>query len=430
MKYIFRAFSVVTVVALFALILFVVLTNFPGNTVTQVPVTGESTDQPQTPIPYPEPVTPTYVINTLPPNNTATPYPTSSPFPTTFPTSSAQLKGEKIVYAEFRPDEVNIWAVSIANPSQRHILSKIKREAGGGYRFSLSPDATKIAYTTFAVTANVNDPFQAELWIADIVNDTHTKIASDIDIGRYRNYPVWSPDSTAVAVMRRQTFNAHYLDSILVIDAQSGKAMNVVERKISGLKEAAEQYIYIIDWAADGKSVYYQQGLNNNVSLWNVDIASLETTKKNVISHSGIPRCYSLSPDKQSLLCNINQVGPDQQFIKSVAIIPVSGAESTLLDVQTTSDPIWVGNSSNVVIADGSNIFVYADKNVAKNMPPIAYKVQGSPFVAPIGWSLSGWIAVYKSPETRGNLTLLNSSTFQEVQVTPADGSEFIGWIP
>lgn len=367
------------------------------------------------------------IINTPLPTSTETPYPTAAPFPIAHPTATGKLPvGEKVVYAELRPDEITIWAVSIADVSQRRMLFSTKQVSDGGVRFSISPDATRIAYTLFPVDGNVNDPFQAELWVIDLQNGSRTKMADAVDIGRYRNYPIWSPNGRYIAVMRRQDYGDYYLDIALVVDVQSRKEIPAVESKIATFQEAVTSSIYVLDWSRDENNLYYQKGLTEKVDLWNVNIETLVSNRVATIAESGTPRCYKVAPDTSSLLCSVFRVNSEQQFTTSIVVIPISGAQATTIDVPVTSDPIWVSGSS-IAVADEANLLLFMDKDAT----PTVYKARDVTAIEPIGSSMNGhWLAVYTSPETRAGLTLINRDTQEELIISAAEGSEFIGWMP
>lgn len=423
MRNLFRIIFGVIVSIAFMVAVAALITRVPANT---APTAAHNAINAQ--IAYPEPGTPTGIINTPTPISSATPYPTASPFPTIYPTAIGELPtGEKIVYAELRQDEINIWAVSIADVTQRKKVYTIKRTSRGGVRFSISPDATKLAYTQFPVDADVNNPFQADLWVVDLKNGSQSKIASSVDIGRYRNYPVWSPNSRSLAVMRRQEYGTYYVDTALVVDVETKQEVSVVESKIATPQEAATQAIYILDWSQDGSNLYFQRGLTEKVELWRVAIDTIASSRVAPIASSGTPRCYNLSPDRSLLLCAIFRVNATGEFATSIVVIPTSGEEATTLDIPVTSDPIWGGNSAAIAVANNANLLVLENKNAT----PMVYQAKKTTLIEALGWSTNGdWFAVYTAPETRGGLTLINYATQEELIVAPTDGSEFIGWMP
>lgn len=401
--------------------------SFPIDTKSASELQLGTTDQNSTPAAYPEPRTPTLISNTPLPEIIETPYPTSTAFPTTYPTSESSIQGDKIIYAELRPEQVNIWSVNIIQPEQRSILFSIKGGLQGGIRTSLSPDGTKIAYTIFPPEANTNDPFQAEVWIADLKKGNQYKLASLVDIGRYRDYPVWSPDSQQITIMKREILNDYYIEKITLINIYSFQEVDVIENRISNLQEAAQQALFIIDWSDDGTTLYYQKGISEKVELWEININNQETRRINTITDKGTARCYQLSPDKTTLACTIVEVSDQQQFASSIAILRILGEPQVIQGINLTSDPIWSSNSSSIAVGSESSILLFSREDLTSK----TYEIQGTALVEPIDWSNKGdWLAIYKSPETRGGLTLVNLETLTEVSISNTDGSEFIGWMP
>lgn len=427
MKVVFRAVSVFFAGAIFLSIFMLFIFSFPVDTKSASELQLGATDQNSTPAAYPEPRTPTLISNTPLPEITETPYPTSTAFPTTFPTSESPIQGDKVIYAELRPEQVNIWSVNIIQPEQRSILFSIKGSLQGGIRTSLSPDRTKIAYTIFPPEANTNDPFQAEVWIADLREGNQYKLASLVDIGRYRDYPVWSPDSQQITIMKREIFNDYYIEKITLIDIYSFQEVDIIENRISNLQEAAQQALFIIDWSNDGATLYYQKGISEKVELWEININNRETRRINTITEKGTARCYQLSPNKTTLACTIVEVSDRQQFASSIAVLRILGEPQVIQGINLTSDPIWTSNSSSIAVGSESNILLFSREDLTSK----AYEIQGTALVEPIDWSNKGdWLAIYKSPETRGGLALVNLETLTEVSISNTDGSEFIGWIP
>lgn len=421
MNIIMRTIGTLFLFAIFMTMLAILLTNLSigAETSSNAAITSPG---------YPIPETPTAELATpsLVPIITEIPFPTSTPFPTVYPTSVSKPEGESVIYAEFRPEEIHIWAVSVDDTTRRSILKTIKKSTRGGYRFSLSPDKTKLAYTMFSEESNPNDPFQAELWIANLSNESLSKVIEFVDIGRYRSYPVWSPNGEYLSVMKRQTFAEYYVDIISVIHVKTGKETIAIESKISNMQEAAKQSVYILGWDTDNNNLYYQKGISEDVNLWSVDISTLKTREVNKITDAGRPRCYDLSFDKKTLLCSVDVVFSEQEPKRSIHLVPTSGESITIVDAEITSDPIWAQNALKFSFASGNKVITINEFSKQET-----YNISESSMIEPIAWSTSGeWLALYRSPETKGNLIIVNQSTAKELNISSAEGSEFIGWMP
>ena len=62
-----------------------------------------------------------------------------------------------------------------------------------GIRAGISYDETRIAYTVLPSDRSL-DPFAADLRLANMDGSQDQLLATQVDIGRFVNYPLWSPD--------------------------------------------------------------------------------------------------------------------------------------------------------------------------------------------------------------------------------------------
>jgi len=342
--------------------------------------------------------------------------------------------GLKVVYAETAPDgTVTFWAASAVNPERRQILTTAD-PARFGVHAALSHDGDRIAYTFVP-----NGHFAAELWVVRLNGTERKHLASEIDVGSYVNYPIWSPDDRYVAVIREvfetspQLSPFPYTQTILIINVDTGEEIPLLEAYVPSIEEEARQYIFPLDWSPDGRFLYYQSGATGHVELWRVDIVTHERKYVNTISEQGAPRCYFLSPDGQWLLCTVLETRDPPQY--AVALVPAGpGQIETLIGGAHDAlyNPIWHPGGEEVTIVlppraneqarlQTINVYSHARRTIA---------TAGEGVFVPRAWSPDGqWLVAQKFPETYRSLFLISSDGTQIRQIQTAGGIEVIGWL-
>lgn len=145
---------------------------------------GQSVSTNDSPLP-----TPTLTITPIPPTPTVPP----GPLP----------PGPKVVYKENADGAIVLWAVSAVASNHRKQLAILETPNDFGTNVTLSHDGSRAAYATLPAGVT-NNRFVAELWVQNLQNGTKRQIASFIDIGRYVNYPIWSPDDRFLIFSRRR----------------------------------------------------------------------------------------------------------------------------------------------------------------------------------------------------------------------------------
>lgn len=421
----------------------------PPATPTHPPSKPTPVTPPPTILPKPSPPTVTVTLPPYPPPQTPAPpgTPTAVPTPpatvtppapgtpTAVPTPSGPLPpGPKVVYAETAPDgTVTFWAASAVNPERRRMLTTAD-PARFGINATLSHDGSWIAYT-FTPT---NDRFAAELWVVRLDGTERKRLASGIDVGRYVNYPIWSPDDRHVAVIREvfetspQLSSFPYTQTISIIN-DTGEEIPLVEAYISSIEEESRLNIFPIDWSPDGRFLYYRLGAVGHVELWRVNVKTHAREYVNTISEQGAPRCYFLSPDGRWLLCTVLETRDPPQY--AVALVPTEPGQTEILiggARDALYNPIWHpgGQEVTIVLPPQANEQAKLQTINVQTRATRTIAVAEEGVLVPRMWSPDGqWVAVQKYPETYRSLFLLSSDGTQIHQIQTTGGIEVIGWL-
>lgn len=301
-----------------------------------------------------------------------------------------------------------------------------------GANAAFSHDGARIAY----VLAPAARRWDAELWTVGIDGTNRRQLATGVDVGRWVNYPLWSPDDRFLAVLRTEhetspQFNAFpYVQTISMIDVATGEETPLVRSAIPALEDEMRLYIFPLDWSADGSSFFYRKAAAGHVELWQVDVASLETQFVAAISELGIPRCYFLSPDGQWLLCSV-QVSSDPSEYAVVRVPTEPGGEAEVLMRGASDDkysPVWGPGDDEVTINLPSTAGEPArlqTLNVDTYQATTLDSIDDANF-APFAWSPDGqWLAT--SMYGVWQVLLVARDGSQALQLE--DVGQFIGWL-
>ncbi|NOZ04856.1 MAG: hypothetical protein GXP41_00680 [Chloroflexi bacterium] len=322
------------------------------------------------------------------------------------------------------------------------MLTTASDPEGFGINAALSHDGQKIAYA--AIPSNVGYKEEAaELWVINLNGKGRHRLAGLVDIGRWVNYPLWSPDDHQIAIIRQvsetppQASSFPYTQTISIMDIHTGEEIPLVEANIKSPKEEHTQWIYPLDWSPDGRYFFYQQGTNGHVELWRADVFSHSHEYVNTISElgQGAPACYFFSPKGQWLLCsNLIRRKPPQY---GVFLVP-SGAGQVKTLIRSDSgetgyyNPIWSPDGQEVTV----NVPPQANQQAelrsinisTKQSRSFAFSAEG--FFIPRSWSPDGrWLAAQKYPKPGGDLYIIdrNGTTIYRI---PASGAiDIIGWL-
>lgn len=362
------------------------------------------------------------------PKPSATPMPTVTSTPTVVPTSPGPLPtGVKVVYAENLDGTVTFWAASAADPAQRRILTTAGA-ARFGVHATLSHDESLIAYTF----TNTNNRFAAELWVVRVDGTNRRLLASDVDVGRYVNYPIWSPNSRYLAFARQSAKELPYTQTVAIVDVQTGMERALVQQAISSVEDEGRLWTTLLNWSPDGRYLYYQVGTMVHNGLWRVDVLSGSRDYIRPIPDSW-PRCYFLSPDGQWLLCTVLVSREPVQY--AIVLVPTgSGQARTLIDgvADGLYSSIWNPNGQEIAVdvpAQGNAPVELRAINIQTQISRTIALPQQGVFV-PDSWSPDGqWIAAHPFPGRGSSLLLISQDGAQIHHIWTAGGIKFVGWI-
>lgn len=440
-RLLFSLGSLLGLVALVVLALAIVfsLQAIPGNTEPSSHVFQSPIETPSTVLPTRLPTTPlpTQVISASPYPTTGTPTPvmtpsveptvlaTMTPIPASVPTSLAALPpGPKIVYKQYDNGAVSVWAVSGGHPEFRQLLVTIPDPQRFGVRVGISHDETRIAYTVFSPNQDFNS-FAAELQVADLDGSQPRTLATQVDIGRFVNYPLWSLDDQLITFSRQTATEPPFIQTINAISLTTGQ--------VSTLASADEStWLWPLDWSPDGRYFYYMRG-TTHAELWRADVEQGGNEYLRLVWEGAAPRCYFLSHDGQWLLCTVLESRSPVRY--AIIIVPTGQGEVETLISGATDDlynPIWYPNGQEVTFnlpPHDSEQTKLQSLNLQTWSIRTITVAEGINFV-PKSWSPDGqWLAVQQFPETDHDVLLINYDGTQINRVSQSEGTEIVSWI-
>ncbi|MBL7183112.1 MAG: PD40 domain-containing protein [Anaerolineae bacterium] len=368
------------------------------------------------------------------PTPAPTPVPTDTPTvtpavpgtPTAVPTPAGPLPpGPKVVYKEYLQGAITLWAASAVNPELRRILTMIDDPSQFGVQVNLSYDETKIAYTALPPRRGYNH-FAAELYLASLDGSQHRMLASQVDIGGFVNYPIWSPDDRSIAFRRQTAEDPPYTQMIAMVNVETGE-----ERTLVSADDTT--WLWPLDWSPDGRYLYYIRGTVHS-ELWRVDITQGNTTEYvQLIWEGAAPRCYFLSPDGQWLLCTVLEARNPPRY--AVILVPTGPGQVEIIITGASDElynPIWHPSGQEVTVNLPPQANEQAELRTinvqTRHERAIAFAEER--IFVPRAWSPDGqWVAVQKFPGTNRDLLLIRHNGAQVHRISTPGGLEFIGWL-
>ncbi|MBX3053271.1 MAG: PD40 domain-containing protein [Caldilineaceae bacterium] len=388
------------------------------------------------------------------PTPTPTPIPTPtatriSPTPTVPP--GPLPPGPNVVYKENADGETILWEVSAVAPERRKQLAILETPSDFGTNVTLSHDGTRAAYTTLPAGVT-NNRFVAELWVQNLQNSTKRQIASSVDIGRYINYPIWSPDDRFLVFSRRRidskqsgTSSQSFVSSqsIQLIDLETGVESTLIHLETTAESEiaVADQEIWLspLDWSPDGRYFYYMTG-NAPSELWriNMDNAYQQEYVRRIWDF--IPRCYFISSVGESVACTVLEGrNPTRYAVIRVPTTPDGNIEVMVQGAAREEyNPIWSSDKEEMTInipAQGNEraqlrtidipsrqehtIVVAADSNGQRER-----------YFVPLAWSPNEeWLAAVEYSDEGTSMFVIGRNGAIRNRIEPTSPPNFVGWL-
>lgn len=374
------------------------------------------------------------------PTPTLTPLPVPTPTqPSPRPTESPGPlpPGPKVVFAEKTDGIVIVWAASAVSPERRKQLAVI--ETFNNIRANLSNDGTRIAYavTPPSLTHNRSG---ADLWILNLRSGVKERIATAVDMGRYWNYPIWSPDDRFLIVNRMQR-DASRPEESPIVDRESIVLINLETYAETELAVSEQEiWVWPLDWSPDSRYFYYMTG-NEKFELWRVDIKTgYQKEFVRPIWEGAIPRCFYISSSGDNFACSVLERRSPVQYATvrvpttqevSIAII-ISGARNEVYN------PIWSPGREEITAnlpAEGTEQAQLQAIDVNTGQTRIIASMEESPdgierrFI-PLKWSPQGdWLLSKEFPGDGDSLLLISHDGSVRSRISSGHPITFIGWL-
>ncbi|HKA20254.1 MAG TPA: S9 family peptidase [Blastocatellia bacterium] len=155
----------------------------------------------------------------------------------------------------------HIWIVDVKTSTAKQITS------GDDWNDNdpqWSPDGTRIAFVSNRTGKEYDENRNVDVWVIGSDGGQITKI-SDHEEGD--NSPRWSPDGKTIAYIGRVREEEH--PKVWLAPSAGGSSSVLAARNLDLIPSD-------LDWAEDGKALYFQTGVKGETHLYRVDLASKE----------------------------------------------------------------------------------------------------------------------------------------------------------
>ena len=243
----------------------------------------------------------------------------------------------------------HIWVVDVKSTDARGITS------GDDWNDNdpqWSPDGTKIAFVSNRTGKEFEDNHDTDVWVVAATGGTPLKIS---DHPESDNSPRWSPDGKTIAFVGRVREEQH--PKIWLAPATGGTASRLAA-------EGLDMIPSDLDWAEQGRALYFTAGVKGETHLFRVDLTSRQVSQ--VTKGARAVRGVDFNDQAQKMVYTAN----DFKHLDDVYVAALSGqGEQQLTHLNET---LWRG----LALADVERVpYKAAD----------GWEIDGF-FVKPIGW--------------------------------------------
>ncbi|HJQ23325.1 MAG TPA: S9 family peptidase [Blastocatellia bacterium] len=158
----------------------------------------------------------------------------------------------------------HIWVVDVKSGDARQITS------GDDWNDNdpqWSPDGTKIAFVSNRTGKEYEEDRNTDVWVIAATGGTLVKIS---DHAESDNSPRWSPDGKTIAFLGRAREEQH--PKIWLAPATGGTASRLAADNLDLIPSD-------LDWAEDGRALYFNSGVKGTTHLFRVDVASRQVSQ-------------------------------------------------------------------------------------------------------------------------------------------------------
>jgi len=367
-----------------------------------------------TPGPYPPPRTPTPVPLPSPTSSPTPPLPTpTGPIPSTYDIIWAETAW---IREEDRPVSITFWRANVADLTNRTEIATLPM-SHKIYQASISPDGSRVAFTTCPSIGGCVHIWDGVLWVMSIDGSGLRQLAQGIDGS---SYPIWSRDGKTVTYWKEALKSPPpastdvspliYEIHTVVTDGTSDKALVVDDTADS---------VTPLGWSSNGKILYYDRVVpGTGHELWAVDTDGERPPQfvSSLFPGWGVVR---FSPDGTKLTIYTQEEG--------LVLLSSGGKERRVLS--PPSEPfggIWSVDSTEIIGRDVNGLRALNVNTGTARALITAQRMEATDDLLAISPDRQ-WLAL--QGYRRGEIYLLWVGTNLRVEVPTTGIASFVGWI-
>ena len=176
-----------------------------------------------------------------------------------------------------------------------------------------SPDGTRISFVSNRTGKEYEENRNSDVWVIGSEGGQITKIS---DHEEADNSPRWSPDGKTIAFVGRVREEEH--PKIWIAPSSGGSSSALAAKNLDLIPSD-------LDWAEDGKALYFQTGVKGETHLFRVDLASKEL--KAVTSGARAVRAVDINDKTRKMVYTAN----DFKHLDDLYVSDLSGTNERKL---------------------------------------------------------------------------------------------------